>query len=236
MLFLICTVLIIMLFMVALLNMDLIIILFYQRDDLDDLLHVELVLWKLPPYKIKISTMDLKAKLSGIGIKFKGKTGKSGAVVRRIVTTLLSHPEEQNDMSDAATTLKVPFQWKKMKKKIKRVRELHDHFWPATEFLLSNTRCLHLTWQTGFGTGDAAVTGWSTGIGWTVKTALVRLLYKYLVPPPKPPRLVIKPEFNKKCFHTTLDCAFKVKLYYLARAGIRLLKVRMKKRKYFAKG
>lgn len=70
------------------------------------------------------------------------------------------------------------------------------------------TRTFHLestSWKTKFGTGDAAQTGWLTGLGWGLKGVLSGVLYRYFT---VDCRIVydVQPHFRAQGFRTEFTC------------------------------
>jgi hypothetical protein len=70
------------------------------------------------------------------------------------------------------------------------------------------TRSFHVeqgTWQTKFGTGDAAQTGWLTGLVWALKGVLGGLIYRYFT---VERRIAynVQPHFRAKGFRTEFTC------------------------------
>ncbi|MBM7854679.1 hypothetical protein JOC37_001057 [Desulfohalotomaculum tongense] len=195
----------------------------YRQKNLDNLITVEMRLWKLPPFKLETPVIDLQTKMSGLELKIRSSTQNSGAAVRKIVTTLLSIPHEKDDVADADKNLKIPFNWKKIQHKINRQKKSYHRYWPIIKYLLSHVHCRYLKWYTKFGMGDAAVTGVTTGLAWAGKTVLLSRLFKIINPPPRHPQLEIHPNFNNNELIMDIDCIFEVRIGYIMVTGTKIL-------------
>lgn len=195
----------------------------YQRKNNHDLIRLEMAIWKLPPFKFKISSVDAKTEKSGFNIKFSGGTKRSGFLVRRIVTWLIGVPGKKDNLKNLDSAISLPFDWNKLRKKIKRMRDLYDRFSPAAKFLFQHVHCRRFKWSTKFGTGDAAATGIATGIAWMFKTNMLTYIFKYVIPPNEQPYLNVEPNFDQTEFHTDLDCLFEVKNFWLFVTGLKVV-------------
>ncbi|MEG6616264.1 DUF2953 domain-containing protein [Peptococcaceae bacterium 1198_IL3148] len=210
------------LLMLALLVMPLRVRLAYERMDIDDLITLEMSLWKFPRFKLQIPIVDLKTNLSGLAVKFDGKTKKSGAWVRRIVTTFLGFPQKKDDIRDSKFALNIPFNVEKLMKSIEHFKKLYHRYWHAIEYLLEHTQCQRLKWCTKFGIGDAAATGYATGALWVLKTTVLGKLFKFVQPPPSQPTLLVQPNFDKTEICLDVDCIFEVRIYHIMVAGMKI--------------
>ncbi len=211
------------LLLLAILTLPLKIRFCYQRNNCDDVIRVELAIWRLPPFKVELTTVDLKAQPSGVKVKIGGRTKKQGGLVRRIITTMIGMPTKKDNLTNLDTALTVPFDFDKLKKKTEQAMNLYHRFSPAAKYLLSRTHCRRFKWRTRFGTGDAAATGLLAGFVWMFKTVLLSILFRYIIPPGKKPVLDIEPNFKCAEFYTDLDCLFEVRNYWILLTGIKLV-------------
>ena len=195
----------------------------YQRNNYDDVIRLELAIWRLPSFKVEITTLDLKTQSSGLKVKLGGKTKNRGELVRRIITTMIGMPGKKDNLTNLDTVLTIPLDFDKLKKKAEQAMNLYHRFSPAAKYLLSRTHCRCFKWSTRFGTGDAAATGLLAGFVWTLKTLLLSMLFRYIVPPAKKPDLKIEPNFQHAELHTDLDCLFEVRNYWILLTGIKLV-------------
>jgi hypothetical protein len=213
---------IIALLAVALLVMPLRIRIAYERMGIDDLVTLEMALWKFPKFKLQLPTVDLKTKFEGMAIKFGGETKKSGAWIRRIVSTFLGFPQKKDDMRNSDFALKIPFDLEKIMKNIEHFMKMYRRYWHALEYLLAHTHFKQLKWCTKLGIGDAATTGYATGVLWIVKTTVLTILFKWVQPPPDHPTLLVQPNFDKNEICVDFDCKFEIRMYNIMRTGIKI--------------
>lgn len=78
-------------------------------------------------------------------------------------------------------------------------------------------------WETAtvFGTGEAHVTGWLAGWLWSLQTQAQTLLLRTMKLR-KPPRITIRPDFQRQRWFWRLDCITSFRLGHAIIAGIRL--------------
>jgi len=83
-------------------------------------------------------------------------------------------------------------------------------------------RCTQLKWSTGIGAGDAVQTAVLAGTLWTIKSAAVGLLTKY-VPLAAVPKLAVNPQYNRTSFQIQFVCVVQAKAAALGLSGCRLI-------------
>ncbi|MTI79357.1 MAG: DUF2953 domain-containing protein [Firmicutes bacterium] len=199
----------------------------YKQENFDDLVILEMGLWKLPTYKLTLPKLDLKAKISGVTLKTSQNIENSGELVRKIVTTLLGMPGKEDNMANEEKKVKIPFNITKIKNRIKKQKKLYHRNKPAIQYLLNHVKCTQLKWKTNFGVGDAATTGWLTGLIWTGKTTVLTKLFSLVIPPNHQPKLEVQPKFNKNELIINFDCIFEVRIVHIMVTGIKILLIRI---------
>lgn len=75
----------------------------------------------------------------------------------------------------------------------------------------------------GFGTGDAAETGFLYGLAWIAVGNLISFSNQFAAV--RQPAAVIVPDFEHVCFSLDFDCIISLKLGHIINAGIRAVKV-----------
>jgi len=101
-----------------------------------------------------------------------------------------------------------------------RVKELMQMYKNAILYFKNKIIIRYLNWETGIGTGDAALTGIATGFLWNVKTIIVYVLntqFRIV----DVPSVNIKPNFERIAFITQFDCIFSFKIGHAIIAGIK---------------
>lgn len=212
---------IILFLLVALMVMPLRVRIAYHRQGVNDQIIFEMSLWKLPKYKLNTALINFQTGKDSSDIKFKSKNKKSGFLVRKLVTTLASFPKKGNNLKDGDFTLKIPYNICEIKKMATKFYQQYQRYWPGVDYLLHRTQCRRFEWRTNIGFGDAAVTGWVSGILWMLKPLLLGKLSS-LVSLTKRPVVMVQPEFNEKRFDTDFDCIFEVRMGHIMVTGIKL--------------
>ncbi|MFC9776011.1 DUF2953 domain-containing protein [Paenibacillus chitinolyticus] len=87
---------------------------------------------------------------------------------------------------------------------------------------MSAFRCTELKWSTGVGAGDAVQTAILAGTVWTLKSAVVGLLTKY-VPLSAVPKLAVNPQYNRTAFQIQFVYVIQAKAGALGLSGCRLI-------------
>ncbi|PWK14441.1 DUF2953 domain-containing protein [Tumebacillus permanentifrigoris] len=90
-------------------------------------------------------------------------------------------------------------------RKLNDVRKRIGKYKRAIRRLTRSFRLEQTTWKTKFGTGDAAQTGWLTGLGWGLKGVCSGVLYRYFT---VESRIVydVQPHFRAKGFRSEFTC------------------------------
>lgn len=197
----------------------------YKRKQEDDLLTLKMALWKFPPYVLQVPMMDLKTRMSGIGVKWgdeDDKNQQNQPGIRNTITTLLGLLNKENKV-DGKISEKVHIPYHKIHQHIDRVLKLYKRYWPVAKYLLRRVKCKHFEWRTEFGTGDAASTGWVTGMAWAVKTAVVSQMFRFIQVPKSRPILEIHPNFNRPLLGVRIHGEFNVRIIFIIITGVKML-------------
>lgn len=81
----------------------------------------------------------------------------------------------------------------------------------AAARLLVATECEKLSWRTGLGTGDAALTGVATGMAWQIKGTTYTSMQRRLKSVSRPDFLV-QPYYGREGVDIELECIFSIRL------------------------
>ncbi|MBO8137906.1 MAG: DUF2953 domain-containing protein [Desulfotomaculum sp.] len=195
----------------------------YQQRNFNDLMTIEMSLWKLPPYKLAVSLINFSTSTGGAELKYDSSVKKPGYLIRTVVTTLLGIPGKKDELGSENRIFNLPFSWKKIQRVTKTQKKTFHYYWAAGKYLLNHVQCRYLKWHTKLGIEDAAVTGVATGLAWAAKTGLLSVLFKLVKPPLQRPELQVKPNFNSKELIMDLDCIFEVRLGYIMITGTKML-------------
>jgi hypothetical protein len=87
---------------------------------------------------------------------------------------------------------------------------------------LAHVHCSRFYWKTSIGVGDAAETALTTGMVWGLKTSMMGFLFRFIKLDARP-EISVKPQYNKMEFSTEVLLMVRIRLFYVAGAGIRLL-------------
>ncbi len=111
--------------------------------------------------------------------------------------------------------------------KIRQVKEMIGNYMEAFRYITGKTTVRYFKWETGIGTGDAALTGIISGLLWNVKTIVIafinrrcRILEQFKVD--------IKPDFERIALTTQFDCILSFKIGHAIIAGFKALKAKIK--------
>jgi hypothetical protein len=103
-------------------------------------------------------------------------------------------------------------------------------FYIITEKFLSKVTVSKLEWRTWLGAGDAAGTGQTSGLLWSVKGSLTGILSRYMKLS-SPPSMEVYPQFQHFMFATVFRCMVSFRIGYAILAGIKVLLHRRKIKK-----
>ncbi len=77
--------------------------------------------------------------------------------------------------------------------------------------LLAATACEKLSWRTGLGTGDAALTGLAAGLAWQLKSSAYAGMRRRLGSVPRP-AFGVRPLYAREGVDIELECIFSIRL------------------------
>ncbi|WP_157729461.1 DUF2953 domain-containing protein [Tumebacillus algifaecis] len=175
----------------------------YKRDGRDDRLHLGVrVLFGLIKFGYDVPTVAFMERAGMIGIK---KEPAKGMPKRKQGWVTITVEKLQ----------KIQRQINQFRRRIGKYKRAMRKF----------TKTFHIEsfkWRTMFGTGDAAQTGYTTGLAWGIKGMLSSFIYRYLS---VSTRLCydVKPHFQAKGFRTELSCIIRFRPGKAIFAGLTLV-------------
>lgn len=176
-----------------------------QKNGRDDRINVKVEAWfRLIQIMADIPIVRLAEDLNGTEYRVEMKKNKK----RNMVET---------DLKVTRGELKTSFD--RLKQLFYSVNDLHI----ILKHVLKSVRLMKLEWRTKIGTDDAAETGVLVGIGWSVKTVILRLLQRYLTVCTIP-TIDVTPSFQQACLEIDFSCMIRFRIGNAIIAGIRMLK------------
>lgn len=155
------------------------------------------------------------------GSKFDGK------IVLRILGILgytIKIPKTKDKVRGKLKSRKLLRKGKEIKvPAISRLLGFAKTFFQINIWLIKHINCSRFTWKTRVGLGDAAVTGISGGMLWSIKGIIYSYLQKTLYSRTCTADINVTPVFNEETISTELDCIFNLRMGYIIIACIRLL-------------
>lgn len=106
------------------------------------------------------------------------------------------------------------------KEKMKVSRPFVRQVWQRFKGIKSVVHCEYLYWHTRVGYDDAALTGLSTGLIWSVKSLFLQY-FSHIIPLRTVPIIHVDPSFNEPSFNTEFRCIFSFKLRHLIGATLK---------------
>ncbi|ADU31492.1 DUF2953 domain-containing protein [Evansella cellulosilytica] len=91
-----------------------------------------------------------------------------------------------------------------------------------------------LNWETHIGTGDAALTGSSSGILWGIKGNVIGIVSNYMKLKVRP-NILIQPQFQQMVLKTSFSCIVSFRIGHAILAGLKVLRHWKKGRTLFKK-
>jgi hypothetical protein len=138
---------------------------------------------------------------------------------------VIAHKETAKNTSKS-TTKWSKYTLKEMIDSFQKAKKFARHVTQLNEIIKKFLRHISITkfeWQTKIGTGDAATTGMTVGLGWSLKYGLVALFSKYMKLKTVP-CLMITPSFHEAVSETKFVCMIHFRIGYAMLAGIRIVK------------
>ncbi|HEX3033209.1 MAG TPA: DUF2953 domain-containing protein [Bacillota bacterium] len=102
-----------------------------------------------------------------------------------------------------------------LRERISQFRKALRTMRPFMQYLLRRATVRHLSWNTTFGTGDAALTGFLAGFGWTIKSGLVSMLSTKTRGLRSKPHVRISPLYTETCLVTHFHCIFEFRVGHI---------------------
>ncbi|SDH73682.1 DUF2953 domain-containing protein [Alteribacillus bidgolensis] len=175
---------------------------FEQKSKKQDI-RVKITVWYFFYKNFEIPVMSFDEETSSVVFKEKSKSTAGNNKEKDIKET----PEElKNQMEILQLWLK----------HIDGLRSILTSF-------LGKIKIIEFDWKSEIGIGDAAWTGFLTGMLWSVKSmaaGIASAVFKWKCSP----EMDIKPNFQKKAADTTFSCMFFMRLGHAIIAGIRVMK------------
>lgn len=103
-------------------------------------------------------------------------------------------------------------------------------FKQAIYYLLRKTLIRDFRWSTEFSTGDAALTGVSSGILWTLKSQVWSWVRRHTKVSAKPV-IQVQPSFNHSCLSLEIVCIGEVRIGHIIIATIKFIRCRLKRKR-----
>jgi len=174
-----------------------------SKNGVDDSIQYRFTAWfGLINIKAEIPLIRLSNDLSGTEYKFKLETPNETLEKKKLKIT----PNEFYQLL------------KRIQNFIKRIHNLHH----IAKLFLKHLYLKELKWKSKIGTGEAAETGFLTGMSWGIKSNIIGFISAYLSLHCLP-KLSITPDFDKKRVETHFQCMIRFRLGNAIVAGIRIL-------------
>ncbi|KEO84363.1 DUF2953 domain-containing protein [Tumebacillus flagellatus] len=175
----------------------------YKREGVDDRLHLGVrAMFGIVRLGLDIPILSLMARKGKIAVK--------------------KDPAKQMPKSQKGWVTLTIEQIEKGIRKLNDIRKKIGKYEKAIRRLTKTFHLEQLDWRTKFGTGDAAQTGWITGLGWAFKGIVNGQLYRYFRVESRPVYQV-QPHFQAKGFRTELTCIIRFSLGKTMMAGLTLV-------------
>jgi hypothetical protein len=87
---------------------------------------------------------------------------------------------------------------------------------------LCHVKCTQFRWKTQVGLGDAPDTALATGMIWGLKSSMLGFLARYIEMDVRP-EVNVMPRYNESKFSTNVFVVLRIRMFYIAIAGCRLL-------------
>ncbi len=183
-------------------RLKLFISLFYRRQGEDDRLDIDVyALEKLVHYHLEVPRARL-ARRGGLpwpeavvdtpGGQAETRAGKEQRFVRNTWKIFRHHPRH----------------WHYLMKQLRYYTRIYKRLIAR---ILAALACEKLSWRTGFGAGDAALTGMATGLLWTFKTQTYAYMQRRLKSVARPV-IRVSPLYTRDGVEIELECIFSITL------------------------
>ncbi|MCL6635803.1 MAG: DUF2953 domain-containing protein [Peptococcaceae bacterium] len=204
--------------------------LYYRRRGKDDEVTLEFSIWRgLLCHRLEVPVAELKVKDDRPEPRPEPRPGPFFRLVPRPVFKIKAEVEGKGGRPVAGDEKRIP-----VSGPAGTVRYLCDtvrlvrKYMPAILFLLRRVRLISLQWRTVFGTGDPSQTGFLTGLAWGMKGLLLTAACRLLSPAGARPVVAVRPDFDRACFETELECIFEVRVGHIILTGFKALTLKFK--------
>lgn len=174
--------------------------------------------------KRKDKKQDIKAKITvwhffykTIQVPIIGFEEETASVVFKEKTNATGGKNDEKDVKATPEELKSQFEMLKMW--LNHIDEMR----PILKSMFRKIKITEFIWKSEIGTGDAAWTGFLTGMIWSVKSMAVGVasaVFKLKCSP----EMDIKPHFQKPASDTAFSCMIYMRLGHAIIAGVRVMK------------
>lgn len=165
----------------------------YLRENKDDLLTVQLrILWGI---------INLKFQVPLIGKSPRGVISAGGGEINN------------QTVKEQKSNLEV--QVIQLLKRIKHIREKIRKTTFLLNFITKRIRCKNFVWTIRFGLNDPAQTGILSGIIWSIKGGLTRVIKNIFIFKDCSPVLQVLPDFEKSGYKVEFESSFYLHVYQL---------------------
>ncbi|TCP59523.1 DUF2953 family protein [Tumebacillus sp. BK434] len=175
----------------------------YKREGRDDRLHLGVrALFGLVKAGFEVPTIALMERSGKVGVK--AEPGKGMPKQKRGWITITVE---------------------KVQRALRKINEIRKRIGKYKRAIRQTTKAFHIEsfkWRTVFGTGDAAQTGYTTGLVWALKGIFAGMLHQYFT---VSTRLLydVKPHFQASGFRTELTCIIRFWPGKAILAGLKLV-------------
>ncbi len=134
--------------------------------------------------------------------------------------------EEEQEIGGIEDEKKVKITFERIMKELQRIKDFLQHvvgFHKIVRRFLKHVSVKDLRWTTNVGVSDAALTGFLSGMAWSVKGGIIGLIANY-TRMRNMPKLTINPHFQQTLSQTDFKCIVSFRIGYSIIAGILVLK------------
>ncbi|MGI6491727.1 MAG: DUF2953 domain-containing protein [Pelotomaculum sp.] len=196
----------------------------YRREGNDDRLSIVLSLWHgILSYKIAVPIVK-----TGIQPRPQSRYRSWWPRIFEPAFKMETRVKSSNAPERTGETIKDMIGLPRLLAVIKKSKLIYNKYMPATSFFLNNLHLRRFQWHTELGTDEPHITGFLSGVAWSVKGLFISMLYHTIHAGAARPVVSVTPYFEKSCFATRLDCEFDIKLGNVFLTGIKLLFIKIR--------
>ncbi|WP_128894479.1 DUF2953 domain-containing protein [Longirhabdus pacifica] len=179
----------------------------FKKDDKNDLIKLEIkALYGLVKRKYDVPKLEWEGLKRGLLLKVSKKKEQFNQTTDKV----------KNELDIDMDTIHLFMD---------RLRFMVKHTFNIRELLIDALRHIHITtllWQTKIGFRDAVYTSLSTGVMWTMKSAVIGVGTS-LVCWEKEPKITVTPQYNANVFKTDINVVMHYRLFFLCKMFVLLL-------------